>query len=82
MRSINEISESVRRDERISAEDALKLWREAPLWLLGELATERKERRYTTTVMYTLSQQIYVYSTVNFALSAAERGIRMRGICR
>ena len=42
MRSINDISESVRRGERITAEDALKLWREAPLWLLGELATERK----------------------------------------
>jgi aminodeoxyfutalosine synthase len=52
MRSINEISESVRRDERISAEDALKLWREAPLWLLGELATERKERVSGKEVYY------------------------------
>ena len=44
MRSINEISESIRRGERLTAEDALKLWREAPLWLLGELASERKEQ--------------------------------------
>ena len=44
MRSINDISESLRRGERITADDALKLWREAPLWLLGELATERKEK--------------------------------------
>ena len=43
MRSINEISNSIRRGERISAEDAITLWHEAPLWLLGELASERKE---------------------------------------
>ena len=43
MRTINEISNIVRRGERITAEDALTLWHEAPLWLLGELATERKE---------------------------------------
>lgn len=43
MRSINEISNIIRRGERITAEDALTLWREAPLWLLGELASERKE---------------------------------------
>ena len=43
MRSINEIADSIRRNERISAEDAIVLWQNAPLWLLGELATERKE---------------------------------------
>ena len=43
MRTINEISNIIRRGERITAEDALTLWREAPLWLLGELASERKE---------------------------------------
>lgn len=42
MRTINDIAEGVRRGERISVEDALVLFREAPLWLLGELATERK----------------------------------------
>ncbi len=42
MRSINEIADSIRRNERISAEDAIVLWQNAPLWLLGELATERK----------------------------------------
>lgn len=42
MRTINEISDAVRRGERISTDDAIVLWREAPLWLLGELATERK----------------------------------------
>ena len=52
MRSINEISESVRRGERISTEDALKLWREAPLWLLGEIATELKERASGKEVYY------------------------------
>ena len=43
MRSINEISNSIRHGERITAEDAITLWHEAPLWLLGELASERKE---------------------------------------
>lgn len=52
MRSINEISESIRRGERLTAEDALKLWREAPLWLLGELASERKEQVSGKEVYY------------------------------
>lgn len=43
MRNINEIANSIRRGERITAEDAITLWHEAPLWLLGELASERKE---------------------------------------
>ena len=42
MQNINDIVASIRRGERLSAADALVLWREAPLWLLGELATERK----------------------------------------
>lgn len=52
MRSINEISESIRRGERLAAEDTLKLWREAPLWLLGELASERKEQVSGKEVYY------------------------------
>ena len=42
MQKVNDIVASLRRGERLSADDALVLWREAPLWLLGELATERK----------------------------------------
>jgi aminodeoxyfutalosine synthase len=42
MQNINDIVASIRRGERLSAADALVLWRVAPLWLLGELATERK----------------------------------------
>lgn len=52
MRSINEISNSIRRGERISGFDALTLWREAPLWLLGELASEMKERASGKEVYY------------------------------
>ena len=52
MRSINEISNSIRRGERITGDDALTLWREAPLWLLGELASERKERASGKEVYY------------------------------
>ena len=44
MLNINDISDAVRRGERISMQEALKLWREAPLWLLGELATARKRK--------------------------------------
>ena len=42
MRTINDIANAVRQNERITPNDALTLWREAPLWLLGELATARK----------------------------------------
>jgi aminodeoxyfutalosine synthase len=52
MRNISEIADIVRRGERISSEDALTLWREAPLWLLGELATERKRKASGDKVFY------------------------------
>ena len=52
MLNINDISDAVRRGERISMQEALKLWREAPLWLLGELATARKRKASGQTVYY------------------------------
>lgn len=52
MRNINEIADAVRRNERITKDDALILWREAPLWLLGELATERKRKASGESVYY------------------------------
>lgn len=52
MRNIADIAASVRRGERIDAEDALVLWRDAPLWLLGELATERKRAASGEQVFY------------------------------
>ena len=39
MRHIDDIAAKVRRAERIDDAEAARLWREAPLWLLGELAT-------------------------------------------
>lgn len=42
MRSWEDIANGVEQGARLSAEDALTLWREAPLWRLGELATARK----------------------------------------
>ncbi len=36
------IAQKCRHGERISCDEALTLWREAPLWLLSKLATERK----------------------------------------
>lgn len=42
MESLSSIVEKIRRAERISPAEAIRLWREAPLWLLGRLAAERK----------------------------------------
>jgi aminodeoxyfutalosine synthase len=52
MLNINDISDAVRRGERISMQEAIKLWREAPLWLLGELATARKRKASGESVYY------------------------------
>ena len=52
MQNINDIVASLRRGERLSAENALVLWREAPLWLLGELAAERKVAMSGRKVFY------------------------------
>lgn len=52
MQKINDIAASIRRGERLSADDAIVLWREAPLWLLGELATERKLKMSGRSVYY------------------------------
>lgn len=52
MRNLSEITATVRRGERISSQDALVLWRDAPLWLLGELATERKRKASGESVFY------------------------------
>ena len=41
---LEDIVRKVRSDERIAPAEALVLWHEAPLWLLGELAARRKER--------------------------------------
>ena len=42
----------VRRAERIDDAEAARLWREAPLWLLGELATAAKRRVSGDKVYY------------------------------
>ncbi len=52
MQKVNDIVASLRRGERLSADDALVLWREAPLWLLGELATECKVKKSGRRVYY------------------------------
>ena len=41
---LEDIVRKVRSDEQIAPAEALVLWHEAPLWLLGELAARRKER--------------------------------------
>ncbi len=52
MQTLDNIVSSVRSGERLTAENALILWREAPLWLLGELATERKRQMSGDEVYY------------------------------
>lgn len=52
MQKINDIAAAIRRGERLTAADAIVLWREAPLWLLGELATERKIKASGRSVYY------------------------------
>ncbi len=44
MATLDSIVAKVRSAERISGEEALLLWQEAPLWLLGELAVAAKQR--------------------------------------
>ena len=60
MKSLEQIAEIVRRGERISSEEALILW-DAPLWLLGQLATERKRAKSGDALYY--NRNIHVEPT-------------------
>ncbi|MBR5283390.1 MAG: aminofutalosine synthase MqnE, partial [Alistipes sp.] len=52
MRGWEDILESIRSGERLSAEDALTLWQEAPLWRLAEVAVEKKRAISGDKVFY------------------------------
>ena len=52
MQNISQIVDKVRRGQRINSAEAAILWREAPLWLLGELAVERKRQASGVEVYY------------------------------
>ena len=52
MQKWEEIALRVRAGERLSAEDALTLWQEAPLWRIAELAVKRKEQISGDKVYY------------------------------
>lgn len=52
MRSWEEITASVSAGERLTAEDALILWQDAPLWRLGELAVAKKREISGDKVFY------------------------------
>lgn len=52
MRSWEEIAASVSAGERLTAEDALTLWQDAPLWRLGELAVAKKREISGDKVFY------------------------------
>ena len=49
---LQHIADKVRSGRRIAAAEALALWRGAPLWLLGELATAAKRRVSGDKVYY------------------------------
>ncbi len=52
MNRLEKIAEKIRSGERIAPDEALVLWHEAPLWLLGQLATDRKRRVSGDKVFY------------------------------
>lgn len=52
MLHIDDIAAKVRGAERIDDAEAERLWRDAPLWLLGELATAAKRRASGDKVFY------------------------------
>ena len=52
MRSWEEIAARVSAGERLTAEDALILWQDAPLWRLGELAVVKKREVSGDKVFY------------------------------
>ena len=52
MQSISHIVDYLRRGERLTTSDAVTLWREAPLWLLSELAVSRKRASSGELVYY------------------------------
>ena len=52
MLSLADIIEKCRRSERITADEALLLWQQAPLWQLSELATAAKRRVSGRKVYY------------------------------
>lgn len=50
--NVNDIAAKIRRGERIDRADALVLWNDAPLALMGLLATEIKEQKSGRSVFY------------------------------
>lgn len=52
MPTLVDIAAAVRQGGRLSREEALTLWREAPLWLLGSLAMDAKRRVSGDKVYY------------------------------
>ena len=52
MQKWEEIALRVRAGERLSSEEALILWLQAPLWRLAELAAERKVKISGNKIFY------------------------------
>ena len=50
--SVERIADKISRGERIDSAEAKRLWEKAPLWLLAQLATSRKENKSGDKVFY------------------------------
>lgn len=80
---LEDIVRKVRSDERIAPAEALVLWHEAPLWLLGELAARRKERVSGDKVYF--NRNFHIEPTnlcvfnCNFVPTAVRREVPRRG---
>ena len=82
---LEDIVRKVRSDERIAPAEALVLWHEAPLWLLGELAARSKERVsgdkvYFNRNFHNRTHEPVRVSTVIFVPTAVRREVPRRGI--
>lgn len=81
---LEDIVRKVRSDERIAPAEALVLWHEAPLWLLGELAARSKERVSGDKVYF--NRNFHIEPTnlcvfnCNFCSYRRPKGIPRRGI--
>ncbi|MDR0908032.1 MAG: CofH family radical SAM protein [Rikenellaceae bacterium] len=52
MTSLESIARKVEQDTRISPEEALVLWRDAPLWILSKLADNRRKKLNSNRLYY------------------------------
>ena len=60
--SVERIADKISRGERIDSAEAKHLWEKAPLWLLAQLATSRKENKSGDKVFYNKNFHLFVFA--------------------